>query len=366
MFKKNEKAYILLADGTQLTGYSVGAKGKTIGEVCFATGMSGYQETLTDPSFYGQIVTQTFPMIGNYGVNHEDFESERCYLNGYIMRDYCEHPSNFRCEDTLANFLKKHHVIGIYGIDTRALTRKIREYGVLNGMISTDPIENKEEALKEIRAFTIKDAVKTVSRKDFQEFKAENPKRKVALYDFGYKFNIRRELLSRDCDVTIVPFNATAQEVVDLKPDGIMLSNGPGDPEENAQIIEELRKLMETGIPMFGICLGHQLLALANGAKSEKLKYGHRGENQPVIDIDRDKTVITTQNHGFAILNETVPTDKGTVSHKNANDGSCEGIRYHHIPAFSVQFHPEACGGPHDSAYLFDEFMELMDKGGEK
>lgn len=366
MLENREKAYILLADGTEIEGFSIGAKGKTIGEVCFATGMSGYQETLSDPSFYGQIVTQTFPMIGNYGVNEEDFESDKCYLNGYIIRDYCENPSNFRCTGTIAEFLEKHNVIGIYGVDTRALTRKIREAGVINGMITTDPIENKEEALKEIREFTIKDAVKTVSKKEVMQFEAENPKCNVVLYDFGYKFNIRRELLSRGCNVTVVPYNTTAEEVKQLKPNGVMLSNGPGDPMENMEVIANLKELMKTGIPIFGICLGHQLLALASGAQSEKLKYGHRGENQPVKDLKRDKVVITTQNHGFAIVSDSIPADKGAVSHVNVNDLSCEGVRYTNIPAFSVQFHPEACGGPHDSSYLFDEFMELMNQGGAR
>lgn len=359
----DNKAYLLLADGSVYQGFSLGAKGQVIGEIVFATGMTGYQETLTDPSYFGQIVTQTFPLIGNYGLNDSDFESDKCYLSGYIVREWCEEPSNFRCKYNLDEFLKAQNVIGLYGIDTRSLTKKIREYGVMNGAITTD-ISNKEELLKQIKDFKITKAVKSVTCKESTLFKVEQPKFKVGLFDFGYKHNILRELLSRDCEVTVLPANTTAKEIESLKLDGIMLSNGPGDPAENTKIIKNLQEINKLKIPTFGICLGHQLMALANGAKTQKLKYGHRGANQPVLDIQRDRTYITSQNHGYAVMGETIDPTVGEVSHINSNDHTCEGVRYKNIPAFTVQFHPEACGGPQDTAYLFGEFIDLM--GGNK
>lgn len=360
-----EKAYLLLADGTLYEGLSFGAKGTVLGETVFATSMTAYQETLTDPSYYGQIVTQTFPLIGNYGVNSFDSESDRCYLSGYIVREWCEEPSNFRCEKTVDSFLKEQNVIGIYGIDTRSLTKKLREYGVMNSMLTTEEIKDKQKALEEIRAFSIKDAVKNVSCKENCRFEAEHPKYEVVLFDFGYKFNIERELVARGCNVTVVPYNTTAEQIQALSPDGIMLSNGPGDPSENVEVIENLKQIIPMKIPTFGICLGHQLLALANGATRSKLKYGHRGSNQPVIDVDLDRTFVTSQNHGYAIDGDSIRPEVGKVSHINANDGTCEGVRYDNAPAFTVQFHPEACGGPKDTAYLFQSFIELMDKNKE-
>ena len=364
MLNTRKKAYLLLENGTIFEGKSFGVEGRTVGEVVFATGMTGYQETLTDASYYGQIVTQTFPLIGNYGTNHEDFESKKSWVKGYIVREYCEAPSNFRKEDTIDSFLKEQNVIGLYDIDTRSLTRIIRESGVMNGMITTeDPSPNKEELLKEIRDYHIKDAVESVSTQKEAYFPAENGRYEVALLDFGYKQNILRCLLQRGCNVHVLPAFTAPERIKKLAVDGIMLSNGPGDPAENKEIIENLRKLMEYKIPTFGICLGHQLLALANGAKTEKLKYGHRGANQPVIDIERDRTYVTSQNHGYAVVSDSIDPEIGQVSHKNANDGTCEGVRYHNAPAFTVQFHPEACGGPKDTSYLFDEFVELMDGG---
>ncbi len=361
-----EKAYLLLADGSLYEGFSFGAKGTVIGETVFTTGMTGYQETLTDPSYYGQIVTQTFPLIGNYGTNHEDGESSHCHLSGYIVREWCEHPSNFRCEDDINSFLKEKGVIGLYGIDTRSLTRKLREYGVMNGMITTEPITDKEAALEKIRDFYIKDAVKNVSANETYERKAQGEsKYHVVLYDFGSKRNIERELGKRGCDVTVVPYNTTAEQVKAMNPDGIMLSNGPGDPRDNIDIIMNIRELLQTGIPIFGICLGHQLTALANGAVVRKLKYGHRGANQPVIDVDRSRTFVTSQNHGYAVDGESIKTSVGVVNFKNANDGTCEGVRYKKVPAFTVQFHPEACGGPQDTSFLFDQFVDMMKKGGK-
>ena len=283
-------------------------------------------------------------------------------MKGYIVREWCEVPSNFRCEETLDVFLKQQQVIGLYDVDTRHLTKIIRETGVMNGAITTDENYVKEALLEQIHAFSVRDAVKSVTCPQPEEFPSLEHTRKVVLFDFGYKFNIRRELVKRGCDVIVVPAYTTAEQIKEMNPDGIMLSNGPGDPSENVEIVENLKEIMKLNIPIFGICLGHQLMALANGAKTEKLKYGHRGANQPVIDLDLDRTFVTSQNHGYAVISDSLPKEVGYVSHKNANDSSCEGVRYTHIPAFTVQFHPEACGGPQDTAYLFDEFIALMDK----
>jgi len=358
----HKKAYLILADGTVFEGKSFGAEGSVIGEIVFTTAMVGYQETLTDPSYCGQIVTQTFPLIGNYGVNREDYESGGSVVSGYIVREYCEEPSNFRCEDNIDHFLKKYGIIGLYDIDTRRLTRIIRESGVMNGMITDDPGFDKEKSLEKIRAYTVGSVVPKVSVKAPEEYKAENAKYRVALIDYGYKHNIRRELLKRGCDVTVFPHDVRPDEIKAMKPDGIMLSNGPGDPADNIFSIATLRALIPEKIPTFGICLGHQLLALANGAKTVKMKYGHRGGNQPVTDLELDRTFITSQNHGYAVVADSIPETAGKLSHINANDKTCEGVRYTNAPAFTVQFHPEACGGPHDTAYLFDEFIELMEK----
>ena len=363
LFNKSEKAYLLLADGTVLEGQSFGAKGTVIGEVVFTTGMTGYQETLTDPSYYGQIVVQTFPLIGNYGVNREDFESKKSYVSGYIVREWCNTPSNFRSEGNVNNFIAEQNIIGIHSIDTRSLTRKIREYGVMNGAITTEDVySKKEELLKQIREYTIRDAVHTVSVTEANEYKSENSKYRVVLIDLGYKRNIRQELLKRGCDVIVVPDRTTAEEIKKINPDGIMLSNGPGDPAENTEVIKNVVEISKLGIPIFGICMGHQIMALAHGAKTEKLKYGHRGANQPVIDLKLDKTFVTSQNHGYAVVNDSVDTSIAEVSHINANDKTCEGVRYKNAKAFTVQFHPEAHGGPLDTAYLFDEFIKLMEE----
>lgn len=362
MLTDYKKAYLILADGTVFEGKSFGAEGSVIGEIVFTTAMVGYQETLTDPSYCGQIVTQTFPLIGNYGVNSEDYESGGSVVSGYIVREYCEEPSNFRCEDNIDSFLKKYGIIGLYDIDTRRLTRIIRESGVMNGMITNDPGFDKDKCLEKIRAYTVGNVVPKVSVKTAEEYKAESAKYRVALIDYGYKHNIRRELLKRGCDVKVFPHDVRPDEIKEYKPDGIMLSNGPGDPADNIISIATLRALIPEQIPTFGICLGHQLLALANGAKTVKMKYGHRGGNQPVTDLELDRTFITSQNHGYAVVADSIPEAAGKLSHINANDKTCEGVRYTNAPAFTVQFHPEACGGPHDTAYLFDEFIELMEK----
>ncbi len=362
ILEAGKKATLLLADGTVFEGRAMGAEGKTVGEVVFTTGMTAYQETLTDPSYYGQIVTQTFPLVGNYGVNGVDRESDGCYVKGYIVREWCEHPSNFRSEHDLDWFLKQNNVVGIYDIDTRALTRKLREHGVMNGMICTGEIADQDAALQEIRAYRIENAVAAVSVQEPQKHTCEQPQFKVALLDFGYKHNILRSLLARNCNVTIMPALTTAQQIKEGGFDGVMLSNGPGDPAENVQTIANLREICQMGLPVFGICLGHQLTALAHGAKTEKLKYGHRGANQPVIDLCTGLTYVTSQNHGYAVLGDTIPKEAGVVSHINANDQSCEGAVYGDGHIFTVQFHPEACGGPTDTSFLFDRFVELMKK----
>ncbi|MDE6538925.1 MAG: carbamoyl phosphate synthase small subunit [Ruminococcus sp.] len=361
-FNQSEKAYLMLANGQVFEGKSLGAKGTVIGEVVFTTGLTGYQETLTDPSYYGQIVTQTFPLIGNYGVNHEDNESARSYVTGYIVRESCDMPSNFRSEGNIRDFLSENNIVGISGIDTRKLTRIIRETGVMNGVITTEDVySKKDEFLEKIRAFEVKDAVKSVTNSEILTYSGEKSKYKVVLFDFGYKRNIRQELVKRGCEVIVVPADTTAEQVKEINPDGIMFSNGPGNPAENVQIIENIKEIQKLGIAIFGICLGHQLMALANGGKTEKLKYGHRGANQPVIDLESGLTYVTSQNHGYAVIGESIPAEVGHVSHINANDKTCEGIRYTAVNAFTVQFHPEAHGGPLDTAYLFDEFVSAME-----
>ena len=370
------KAFLILADGTVFEGVSIGKKGTTIGETVFTTGMTGYLETLTDPSYFGQIVTQTFPLIGNYGVIPSDFESCHSYVRGYIVRELCEQPSNFRNEGTLGLFLKAQNIVGIAGIDTRALTKKLRESGVMNGMIISaekcPAITN--ELLSIIRNFRIEKAVESVSCQKMNNKKLKvysdwpetnhnifhtDKKITIVLWDFGAKYNIQRELEKRGAEVVVVPYSYTAKQILALKPDGLMLSNGPGDPADNIGVIAEIKKMCESGVPIFGICLGHQMLALARGAKTSKLKYGHRGGNHPVKDMETGRVYISSQNHGYAVENETLPS-YAKLAFINSNDGTCEGVTYTDIPAFSVQFHPEACGGPHDTNYLFDKFIKMI------
>ena len=351
--------YLIMKDGTVLTGKAIGASGTVIGEAVFTTAMCGYIQTLTDPSYYGQLVMHTFPLIGNYGAIPEDAESDRPYLAGYIVRELCAEGSNYRKKLELDEYLKQNNVVGICGIDTRALTRKIRSGGVMNAMI-TDDLKNMSEKLAAIKKFRVKNAVENTTCKAVTRVESDNTKPRVVLYDFGAKKNIERVLVKRGCDVVIVPAHTTAEEALALKPDGIMLSNGGGDPADNLEIIEEIKKLVALNIPMFGICLGHQLLALANGARTIKLKYGHRGANQPVKDLVTGRTYITSQNHGYAVKGDTLDSKVGTVRFINANDKTVEGIDYVG-PQFSVQFHPEACGGPQDTEFLFDRFEKLME-----
>lgn len=365
MSGREKEIYLVLADGTVMKGKGFGACGDVVGEVVFTTGMTGYLETLTDPSYYGQIVVQTFPLIGNYGVIPADFESEKPQLRGYIVREWCDAPSNFRCEGNIDTFLKEHHIVGLYGIDTRSLTRKLRSAGVMNGMI-TDSLDNLEEKLVKIRAYRVEDAVESVTETEEKVLKPEKSLRRVALWDFGAKGNIARELVKRGCEVVCVPAGITADEIEDLCVDGLMLSNGPGDPAENTEIIAEIGRWAKKKIPTFGICLGHQLLALSQGARTEKLKYGHRGGNQPVREVGSGDIVITSQNHGYAVSTESLPAD-ASLLYENVNDRTCEGVSYKDFPAFSVQFHPEASSGPLDSSFLFDRFVNMIDdaKGGK-
>ena len=350
----DKKAYLVLEDGTVFEGYSFGAQKDAIGELVFTTGMCGYIETLTDESYYGQIVLQTFPMIGNYGIIPEDFEGE-CSVKGYVVREKCDNPSNFRCKETLDGFLKEKGIPAIYGVDTRAITKIIREHGVMNAAICNEVPSD----LKLLQNYKIIGAVDSVTAKTAAVYPAENKKHKVTLIDYGAKRNIIRELNKRGCSVTAVPAFTSAEDILKTNPDGIMLSNGPGDPAENLFQIEVIKELVGKK-PIFGICLGHQLLALAMGAQTEKLKYGHRGVNQPVKETAGTRTYITSQNHGYAVVKGSVK--RGKISFINANDGTCEGIDYEDINAFSVQFHPEAASGPKDSAFLFDRFIKLIEK----
>lgn len=356
----SRKSFLILENGKVFEGKGFGAENDAVGELVFTTAMTGYLETITDPSYLGQVIVHTFPLIGNYGVIPADVEGKSPKLKAYIVRNRCQEPSNFRCEGILDTFLKDSGIPGLYDVDTRAITRIIRDNGVMNCKI-TSTLDNLEKDLEEIRNYKIKDAVKSVSQKEVTVEKAENPKCNVALWDFGEKAKIQHELLKRGCNVTVFPCTATAEEILAINPDGIMLSNGPGDPAENVEIIENLKLLCEKKIPTFGICLGHQLLALAKGATTEKLKYGHRGANQPATETETGKVFITSQNHGYVVVTESLPAD-AKVSFVNANDGTCEGVTYADSPAFSVQFQPDTCGGPLDTSFLFDRFVAMIEE----
>jgi len=313
----------------------------------------GYIETLTDPSYYGQIVMQTFPAVGNYGIIEEDFEGE-CAVKGYVVREWCPEPSNFRSQYTLDEFLKNKGVPGLCGVDTRAITQHIREMGVMSAMIS----DHVPADLSALRAYAVTGGVAAVGAKAKSVYPAKGEKRcNVTLVDYGTKRNIIRELQARGCEVTVVPPITPAEEILAARPDGVMLSNGPGDPAENAACVAEIKKLLGKA-PLFGLCLGHQMMALAAGGETTKLKYGHRGGNQPVIDLETGHTYITSQNHGYAVVSESLPA--GKVRFVNANDNTCEGVDYPEYNAFSVQFHPEACAGPRDTSALFDRFVQMM------
>ena len=353
-----KKGYLVLQDGRVFEGVRFGANADTIGELVFTTGMCGYIETLTDPSYAGQIVMQTYPLIGNYGIIREDFEGN-CCVKGYVVREYCAAPSNFRTDCDLDTYLKEQNVPGLYGVDTRELTRIIREHGVMNATICDEVPAD----LKPVETYAVVGVVEAVTCKEPTVHPAVGEEMfKVSLLDYGAKNNIIRELQKRGCTVTVLPATTSAEDILTSDPDGVMLSNGPGDPAENVYQIEQIKKLLGK-VPMFGICLGHQLTALAAGGKTYKLKYGHRGVNQPVRDVNGVRTFITSQNHGYAVDSDSIRT--GRLSFANANDGTCEGIDYPDLKAFTVQFHPEACTGPKDTSFLFDRFVELM-KGGDR
>ncbi len=353
----SKKAYLVLSNGTIFEGTSFGAATDVVGEVVFTTGMTGYLETLTDPSYKGQIVLQTFPLIGNYGVIPSDFESEHIGACGYIVRHRCQHPSNFRSEGELDTFLKDRNIVGLCDIDTRALTRIIRTQGVMNGMITDDVSKASADTLA---CYSVQKAVEAVGCDKSGLLRSDNKKLTVALLDFGYKHNIAKELAKRGCDVHILPAKTTADEIKALGVDGIMLSNGPGDPADNVEIIANLKEIAGLNIPVFGICLGHQLLALAMGFSTSKLRFGHRGANQPVKDLTTGRVYISSQNHGYAVDGNSIDENVAKQWFINVNDKTCEGILYNKIPATSVQFHPEACGGPLDTGFLFDKFIERM------
>ncbi len=359
---------LLLEDGTSFAGRSFGAEGEAIGEVVFNTSMTGYQEILTDPSYKGQMVAMTYPLIGNYGVNSEDVESNRLWLEGFIVKEYSPFPSNWRSEGTLDALLKRHRIVAIEGIDTRALTRKIRERGAMQGILST---ENFDPAflLKKLRSappLVGQDLVRQVTCSEPYLWRekagaALPPRFHVVAYDFGIKQNILRMLTRMECRVTVVPAQTPAERVLDMAPDGVLLSNGPGDPEALSYAIRNTEKLLGKK-PVFGICLGHQILGLALGGKCFKLKFGHHGGNQPVIDLATKQVQITSQNHGFAIDFSGIEKEVERT-HVNLNDGTTEGVRHRSLPAFSVQYHPEASPGPHDAHFLFREFIDHLKIG---
>lgn len=355
------KAFLILEDGTVFTGTSIGSTRDMISEIVFNTSMAGYLEVLTDPSYAGQAVVMTYPLIGNYGIT-PDMESLKAWPDGYIVRELSRMPSNFRCEGTIQDFLKKYDIPGIAGVDTRALTKILREKGTMNGMITTNENYDLDEVISKLKNYKVEGVVSKVTCAE--KYVLEGKGKKVALLDLGAKKNIAKSLNDRGCEVTVYPADTTAEEIIASNPDGIMLSNGPGDPAECTSIIKEIKKLYETDIPIFAICLGHQLMALATGGTTYKLKYGHRGGNHPVKDLQTGRVYISSQNHGYVVDEDKIDPNVAVPAFKNVNDGTNEGLAYVGKNIFTVQFHPEACPGPQDSGYLFDRFLEMM--GGEK
>ena len=355
------KAFLILEDGTVFTGTSIGSTRDMISEIVFNTSMTGYLEVLTDPSYAGQAVVMTYPLIGNYGIT-PDMESLKAWPDGYIVRELSRMPSNFRCEGTIQDFLKKYDIPGIAGVDIRALTKILREKGTMNGMITTNENYDLDEVISKLKNYKVEGVVSKVTCEE--KYVLEGTGKKVALLDLGAKKNIAKSLNDRGCEVTVYPADTTADEIIASNPDGIMLSNGPGDPAECTSIIKEIKKLYETDIPIFAICLGHQLMALATGGTTYKLKYGHRGGNHPVKDLQTGRVYISSQNHGYVVDEDKIDPNVAVPAFKNVNDGTNEGLAYVGKNIFTVQFHPEACPGPQDSGYLFDRFLEMM--GGEK
>jgi len=372
------KALIALEDGTTFEGRSFTGTGEATGEIVFNTSMSGYQEILTDPSYTGQIVTMTYPLIGNYGVNHEDMESSAVHPKAFLLKEYNTIPSNFRSRQSLADFLKAYGVLGVEGFDTRALVRHIRIAGAMKGLVSTEDLDpaSLSARARQWSGLVGQDMVKLVSCKvpygwaenkpvsgsDFTTSPGDDSALKIVAFDFGIKYNQIRIFTEKGCRVQVVPATTDAQTVLAMKPDGIFLSNGPGDPQGVAGVVETIRALLGKK-PIFGICLGHQILGLAYGGSTYKLKFGHRGGNQPVKDLLTGKVEITAQNHGFCVDMDSLDANQVELTHINLNDNSCEGMRHKHFPAFSVQYHPEHAPGPHDAVYLFDRFITMIMEG---
>ena len=352
------KAFLILEDGQIFEGQSFGAVKEVVCEVVFNTSMTGYLEVLTDPSYQGQGVVMTYPLIGNYGICYDDMESRRAWPTAFIVREVSRLASNFRKQGDLDTFLKEQDIPGIAGVDTRALTKILREKGTMNGMITTNENYDLEEIIPKLHAYKVGDVVSKVTCSEKYVIEGNGPK--VALMDFGAKNNIAKSLNQRGCEVTVYPAHTTAAEIISSNPDGIMLSNGPGDPADCTSIIEEVKKLYNSDIPIFAICLGHQLMALANGAKTYKLKYGHRGGNHPVKDLETGRVYISSQNHGYAVDADSLDPSVAVPAFENVNDKTNEGMAYIGKNIFTVQFHPEACPGPQDSGYLFDRFMKMM------
>ncbi|MCI8660198.1 MAG: carbamoyl phosphate synthase small subunit [Lachnospiraceae bacterium] len=376
------KAFLILEDGTIFCGSRIGADREVISEIVFNTSMTGYLEVLSDPSYAGQAVVMTYPLIGNYGICEEDMESEKLWPDGFIVRELSRIPSNFRSGDTIQHFLQKHNIPGICGIDTRALTKILREKGTMNGMITTHVYEDYAKLLDRIRKYQVTGVVKATSCKEKYEIAPSEPQKApvsvhtacrpgslkwrmgegkhVALMDLGAKNNIACSLSERGCRVSVFPCDTRAETILAARPDGIMLSNGPGDPKENQEIIQEIRRLYQSDVPIFAICLGHQLMALATGADTYKLKYGHRGGNHPVKDLETGRVYISSQNHGYAVDPDSLDPKVAVPAFVNVNDNTNEGLSYVGKNIFTVQFHPEACPGPQDSGYLFDRFIKMM------
>lgn len=349
------KSQLILEDGTVFNGRAFGYLKETVGEVVFNTGMTGYQEILTDPSYYGQIVTMTYPLIGNYGINLDDIESSSIKVKGFVVREKANNPSNWRCEFEIEEYLSRNKIIGIEGIDTRALTKIIRNKGTMRGIISVRELTQGQIQSK-IDGFSNIKAVEEVSTKEIISHEGKGCH--IAIMDYGVKNNIIRSFKHRGCRLTVFPMSAKAEEVLKVNPDGIFLSNGPGDPKDIMPAVEEIKKMIGAK-PMTGICLGHQLLCLAFGGDTEKLKFGHRGANHPVKDLKTNRVMITSQNHGYVVKKQGLPEEL-EVTHMNLNDDTVEGMKHKTLPIYSIQFHPEACPGPHDTDKIFDEFLEIM------
>jgi carbamoyl-phosphate synthase small subunit len=359
-----KQAILVLEDGRTFRGRAFGADGESYGEMVFNTSMTGYQEILTDPSYAGQIVCMTYPLIGNYGTNSVDVESRKPWAEGFVVREVSRIASNFRSEETLDSYLKRNKIVGIEHIDTRALVRHIRDKGAMRAIISTTDLDEKSllEKVNSSPEMANRELASAVTIEESYDFEPnEKEQYHIVAFDFGVKTNSLREFAKRGCKITIVPAETSAKDVLNLKPDGIFLSNGPGDPSSMKKVVAEIKKLTESDIPMFGICLGHQILGQVFGGKTYKMKFGHRGGNQPIKDLTTEKVEITSHNHGFAVDAKSLPNDV-KVTHINLNDQTVAGLQHKTLPIFSVQYHPESAPGPNDSKYLFERFIDLMNK----